>query len=156
MSLSSPNQNCITAINFCPDKSLYLREVILKITVAVRCMWEIKNPKHVTQFLPRRSASCSAAKQLLRVFLLSYTAYVCITKEAAQRLAVVPALALSLPAVRTSRRALHPAPLGASTGGHKININKQINKLTSPSSWAKCLFSTAGFNLISFRPIFAC
>lgn len=156
MSLPSPNQTCITAINFCPVKSLCLHKVILKVTVAVRCMWETKKPKRVAQFLRRRSASCSAAKPLLRVFLFSYTAYACITKEAAQRLAVVPALALSLPAVTTSRRALHPAPLGASTGGHKINVNKQINKLTYPSSWAKRPFSTTGFNLISFRPIFAC
>ena len=124
MSPLSPNQNYITAINFCPGKLLCLHEVILKITVVVKCMWETKSTKSVTQFLPKCSAGCLTAKPLLRILLLRNIAYTCITKKDAQRLVMVPALGLSLPAVRASSRALHLTPPGASAGGHKININK--------------------------------
>lgn len=78
-------------------------------------MWETKSTKRVTQFLPKCSASCPTAKLLLRILLLSNTPYACVTKKDAQRLAMAPALGLSLPAVRTSSRDPHPAHPGAGT-----------------------------------------
>jgi len=117
-------------------------------------MWETESTKRVTQFLPKCSASCLTAKLLLRISLLSSTAYACITKKDTWKLAMVPALGLSLPAVRASSRALRPAPPGTSTGEQKIN--KHTNTQTSPNRQAKCCLLPCQLQFISFPHILAC
>lgn len=121
----SPSQNYTTAINLCPGKLLCLHEVILKITVVVKHTWETKSTKRVTQSLSKWLDAVQAAWQPK----CSWGFYSSVTQPTpvyrdAPRLAAVSALGLSLPAVGASSETPLAACLGASTGEHKISINK--------------------------------